>query len=408
MLFTGESNTLKDIVKTLRDTGVLLDHFSFGSSKWMGMGVVATVARRIDLMWVPRAEYPFALMYFTGSKEFNESFRGHAKRLGFTLNEHGITRVDGKNVTQRFLTEQDIFTFLKTEYIPPNKRVSFSQSASIPQSALNKSAYNVSTGVMLADVFKKDTDPRGMLASEKYDGIRAIWDGRTLRSRTNKQFYAPSWFIERLPADVALDGELHMGRTRFQNTASTVMKKTPVNSEWHEVEYVLFDLPTTAKTPFHERIASLQRVVKKIGARHVIAAEHTTILNREHMDSLYSNVLKQDGEGLMLRVPDGIYVPRRSKLLLKVKPTDDAEAVIIGSVEGKGKDSGSLGAFKVQLVSKPEIEFKIGTGFTAKQRRELWKNRPTLQNTVVTFSHKGHTRAGIPRHPAFMRIRNNI
>ena len=50
--------------------------------------------------------------------------------------------------------------------------------------------------------------------SEKYDGVRALWDGRQLRSRRGKPIHAPAWFIAPLP-DTALDGELWIARGQF-------------------------------------------------------------------------------------------------------------------------------------------------------------------------------------------------
>lgn len=44
--------------------------------------------------------------------------------------------------------------------------------------------------------------------SEKYDGIRARWDGDKLHSREGTQIKAPKEFIDRLPKNVILDGEL--------------------------------------------------------------------------------------------------------------------------------------------------------------------------------------------------------
>jgi DNA ligase-1 len=55
-----------------------------------------------------------------------------------------------------------------------------------------------------------------MLMSEKLDGMRAVWDGEGLYSRTGKPVSAPPSFFEQLPPGFALDGELFLGRKRFQ------------------------------------------------------------------------------------------------------------------------------------------------------------------------------------------------
>ena len=120
---------------------------------------------------------------------------------------------------------------------------------------------------------------------------------------------------------------------------------------------------------------------------------------------MFNNIISKNGEGIMLRDPNSLYEQKRSKSLLKVKPTDDAEAIIIDMIEGKGKDEGSMGAMKMQTVKLPYIEFRIGTGFTQAMRKSFWKQKNNMKGNTVTFTHKGLTAKGVPRHPAFMRLK---
>ena len=60
--------------------------------------------------------------------------------------------------------------------------------------------------LMLAEVYD-DVDPSGFWISEKYDGVRAYWDGAQLLTRAGNRIAAPDWFIAPLPRE-ALDGEL--------------------------------------------------------------------------------------------------------------------------------------------------------------------------------------------------------
>ena len=69
--------------------------------------------------------------------------------------------------------------------------------------------------LLLARVLPPGTEPAHYLVSEKYDGVRAYWDGRQLRFRSGRVVQAPAWFISRLPTR-ALDGELWLGRGRFE------------------------------------------------------------------------------------------------------------------------------------------------------------------------------------------------
>ena len=84
-------------------------------------------ARRVDFMYTSKQEYPFAILYFTGSKYFNTVMRGRALSMGYTLNEHGFHIMDGKKkgakFDRAFADEKEIFQFLKMVYKEPHERV---------------------------------------------------------------------------------------------------------------------------------------------------------------------------------------------------------------------------------------------------------------------------------------------
>ena len=57
--------------------------------------------------------------------------------------------------------------------------------------------------LLLANELGPQIDPAKYLVSEKYDGVRAIWDGKELRFRSGRPVNAPAWFIAKLPAPSA-------------------------------------------------------------------------------------------------------------------------------------------------------------------------------------------------------------
>ena len=95
----------------------------------------------------------------------------------------------------------------------------------------------------------------GWWISEKLDGVRAYWDGKTFYSRLGNEFIPPSWFIKDFPKDMTLDGELFGGRGKFQKTVSIV--KTPGSGRWKDIQYYIFDAPSIKK-PFEDRIADVR------------------------------------------------------------------------------------------------------------------------------------------------------
>lgn len=73
----------------------------------------------LDLRVVPDSSFPYALQYFTGSKEHNVALRGRAHEMGLKLNEYGLFRED-ENIPCR--DEADIYGHLDLPYIPPELR----------------------------------------------------------------------------------------------------------------------------------------------------------------------------------------------------------------------------------------------------------------------------------------------
>lgn len=75
---------------------------------------------RIDIRLIDPASYTYALMYFTGSQNFNILMRQRAIQLGLTLNEYGL--FDQQSISFPATTEQDIFDHLDVKYISPIER----------------------------------------------------------------------------------------------------------------------------------------------------------------------------------------------------------------------------------------------------------------------------------------------
>ena len=88
--------------------------------------------RRIDFMLTQEHEYPFALLYFTGSGPFNVAMRNFALSKGYSLSEYGLKDANGKFVGDAFRTEEDIFEFLGLKYIPPEQRININNVNMLP------------------------------------------------------------------------------------------------------------------------------------------------------------------------------------------------------------------------------------------------------------------------------------
>ncbi|KNE57991.1 hypothetical protein AMAG_04821 [Allomyces macrogynus ATCC 38327] len=254
--------------------------------------------------------------------------------------------------------------------------------------------------VLLAQKWEPTQDPTGWWMSEKLDGVRAYWcpTQRQLISRLGNAFSAPDWFIDALPTDMSLDGELFCGRQMFQSTVSIV--RTHNSEKWNMVKYQVFDAPSLSEHGFEARLKAIEEYVARTGKVHVQAVPHTQCTGEAHLMETLAAVEAAGGEGIMCREPKSKYVMGRSKTLLKVKTFADGEARVTGhDIATRGKHKGKLGALLCEMASGKA--FKVGTGFSDAQR-EL-DAAPAI-GTLIKYKCQELTRDKVPRFPVYLGV----
>lgn len=280
-----------------------------------------------------------------------------------------------------------------------------------------------------------------------------------LWSRYGNPIFAPDWFLNKLPC-VPLDGELWAGRGNFQTCRSICSTLEPGDG-WETIEYAVFDSPpletflgggliknantcVTIKRdsllfakknkctdfitlkptePFHVR---LEKLNEWLSTDDVFLLLHKRLPKEDYQDILEHEielVLDQGGEGLILRDPDALWVPKRVASILKYKPFNDAEAVITGYVSGKETDKGSkhIGRIGALIVKFGDKEFKlsgmtdIDRVFETKEMYEHAKRHPgevmpsdfdghyLKRGELVTFRYRELSDGGVPKEARFIR-----
>lgn len=249
----------------------------------------------------------------------------------------------------------------------------------------------------LANVYSPNVNLDNYLVSEKYDGVRAYWNGKQLLARSGKPMQAPAEFIQQLPS-IALDGELWFGRDDFGRSAGLI-HRIPEHpdylSEWQAVTYMVFDAPHQPGD-FNQRLAVLNALVLEDTQIEIVKQWQVT--NHKELEQQLDEFTKAGAEGLMLRLIDAPYRGKRSNDLLKVKQWHDAEANVKAWLPGKGKYKGLMGALLVELDDGREM--KVGSGFKDAER----KNPPAI-GSRITFKYQGETSTGLPRFPVYWRPR---
>ena len=248
----------------------------------------------------------------------------------------------------------------------------------------------------LAGVYRAGVDLTRYWVSEKLDGVRARWDGAGLHSRRGNRLHAPPWFVEGFPAE-PLDGELWLGRGAFEKLSGTVRRAVPDDDAWRGVRFMVFDLPAHP-ADFDGRLRRLRALFARVASPHIALIEQFRVADHAELMAALDRVVALGGEGLMLHDGRARYRAGRTNDLLKVKRYEDAEAVVVAHLPGRGKYAGLLGSL---LVETPDgRRFRLGSGFSDEQRR-----RPPPVGATVTYKHYGVTGNGIPRFASFLRVR---
>jgi DNA ligase-1 len=253
--------------------------------------------------------------------------------------------------------------------------------------------------LLLAERYHGDIDVTQYWVSEKLDGVRAVWDGKSLRFRSGNLVPAPQWFLDVLPKQ-PLDGELWLGRGTFDQLSASVRRPSPDDTEWRRVRYMIFELPD-APGSFTDRVEQIKAIVAAAKLPWLQAIPQFRLLDAAALQKKLREIVRDQGEGLMLHRADAAYETGRSSALLKVTPWLDAEARVVAHLPGKGKFAGMIGALRMELPDGRR--FSLGSGLSDALRRD-----PPPLGTLITYRYRELTPNGMPRFPRYLRVRDPL
>ena len=147
-------------------------------------------------------------------------------------------------------------------------------------------------------------------------------------------------------------------------------------------------------------------IKKAVPENNCIKRVYTMQITSHENALVFHESFKAGGyEGSILRTND-TYACKRSHNLRKFKDFSDAEATIVGYLDGKGKRTGTLGKFIMQDDNGVEFGCPPGKGYTYKQLGTMLENIGDYIGQRATFTFFERTKAGSYRHPLFKCIRN--
>ena len=245
-----------------------------------------------------------------------------------------------------------------------------------------------------------------VLVQPKYDGIRCTVTCEGALTRTGKPI--PNKVLaERLSrcCCVGWDLELVAGKHDkdvFNRTQSIVMSHKHADTD--TVNFLVFDLVSNETA--QNRWQSLADGDIKCKRASVVPS--VTCENSEQVEHWLARWCGEGYEGLMIRGVNSLYKAGRGTLkdlsLIKLKPREDAEAVVEGITQLFSKDGDPRPQVGALVCRMPDGKtFELGTGFTI-AKREAWFKNPPIGYTV-TYYYQGLGTNGRPRFPAFKSFR---
>lgn len=233
--------------------------------------------------------------------------------------------------------------------------------------------------------------------SEKFDGVRGIWNGAEMFSKNGKQIAIPQCFRDKL-AKIQLkkgefiEGEFWGGYESFEETSGIIRLKSPKCEDYENIKYLIFN----ANLAEGDFITNLAKISQLSLDSQISVIEQRKVDSTKDLQDFLRQVIKKGGEGLIVR---------DATIAFKLKAQNDAECEIIDYTQGRGRLSGKIGAIvcKARADKNYGIEngviFRIGSGLSDEMR-----GNPPKIGTIITYQFSGLSKNGVPKHTRFKRI----
>jgi DNA ligase-1 len=257
----------------------------------------------------------------------------------------------------------------------------------------------------------------GLIVQNKYNGVRCVatFDGErvVLKSRKGEEWISVPHinkdlekFFEKHP-DAVLDGELYSYDYRqklnelvklvrkTKKITDTDLKKSEEMVRYHIYDGYNFVKNTDACIKYTVRKAWIDENLPKY-SKYYRKVDDAVVYSQEELDKIYNKFLDDGEEGAIIRVPYSPYQHKRSSDLLKYKPENSDEGVIVKLIEGGGNWANTAKTATIEWNGKT---FDATFTGTYEQGIERLKNKKDWEGKTVTFAFMGITGLGVPNYP---------
>lgn len=278
------------------------------------------------------------------------------------------------------------------------------------------------------------------IVEEKYDGFRCVIKKKenniTMTSRQGKDVssFLPEIVeeVKTIKGDFILDGEV-MADT-FNDIQRRIGRKIDNIKPVPGLHYRVFDILSWVRYDGEEyydeitehstnmyRLNKLKEfiieylfkdIVMEMGVKHlserrelIRISESMIVYDKNLVNDLYQDVIRRNGEGLILKKQNATYDYGSRKNWFKLKPILNATLKVVATEKGKGKYSNTVGALWCE-DHKGKVKCKVGSGLTD-DIRDYFKNNIKDHYVDVKYSELSQNKNGERslRFPRFDKIR---
>lgn len=253
----------------------------------------------------------------------------------------------------------------------------------------------------------------------KYNGGRVVSKIDGLFTRKGETYKSIPHIHETLKPlfvkfpSLVLDGEGYNHEYRYKlNDMMSILRKTKdehidfmfLQESESIVRYYVYDgfnfeidgKSITEETPCIERREALKKLLKDV--QYIVVADYTICNSFEEIDDTYNKHVSDGYEGAMVRNMNSTYKFKRTTDLLKVKPEDDSEAIIISVDPGTGNASSLAATATLKWIEDKDQVFNATFKGEKWLREKILSEKDKWIGKKVKFLYNGLTGLGIPNY----------
>lgn len=250
-----------------------------------------------------------------------------------------------------------------------------------------------------------------VIVQPKIDGNRSIYNNGILYSRTMKPFELQHITAQldklKLPKNIYIDGEIYIPHHKSQYVRGIIATTSKLHSEISKVCYVMFDYydSENPNETYIERYRKLSDIFGRLSTKNNIRIIRNKIANNKtQIQNIFEKVVRDDGEGIIIRNPDGLYkYGSKTSDVMKSKDVKIGKFQIVGFEEATGKNAGTvIWRLKCTKTNKTFMSRPLGT---LAERRQLFKDAHKYIGSIINVKYYLIDSNGcVMRNPISMNI----